>query len=152
MFFDSILKHAKVGNTRQTGAYLHYFIEGAKQLQSYPGELYHVISDYKDGDFAVGKELTTSYPISCTNDQQTIVQQATKHNTPYILKFVNAPNKVMPQVANVQTFNEAVVLPGCKVKVTNLFVSGGLNFIELTSLSNTWSDEHLLKPAKEAHN
>ena len=149
MFFDSVFKAATVNNIRVAGLYLHYFIEGAKQLQDYHGSLFHVISNYREGDFTVGKELITSCPISCTENNQTVMSQINKHKTNYVLKFVNVPAKIMPMPESIKTFNEAVVLPGCKVKVTGMSTVDGTNFIELVPAGEaTWSDEHLFRAAK----
>lgn len=108
-----------------------------------------MISDYKEGDFSVGKELTTRYPISCTSNEHTIVSQISKHNINFVLKFVNVPAKIMPK-ATIKTFDEAVILPGCKVRVTNMNTINGIIFIELAPAGETaWSDEHLFRAAKK---
>ena len=145
--FDDLFKSMSTANMRATGNYLHYFIEGGKLLQDYHGELYHVINDYKDGDFVAGKEYTTKYPISCTNDPQIIMGQVAKVAKKCVLKFVNVPAKIMPQISGpLPQFNEAVVLPGCKMKVNNVFNdSTGLTFIELYPVDLAWSDDHLFR-------
>lgn len=145
MYISILFKMMNTGNLRASGKYLLCFIEGAKQLQSYQGELYHLIDDYKDGDFTVGKELTTKYPISCTNNPQVVMNQAMKHKTNFVLKFVNAPAKIMPHINGLNTFDEAVVLPGCKVKVSKVSQDSGLNVIELYPVDTVWSDDHFFR-------
>ena len=145
-YFDSVFKAMGTNNLRATGNYLHYFIEGGKVLQNYQGDLYHVVDDYKDGDLAVGSEVTTKYPLSCTNDPQIIMSQVAKHKKKHVLKFVNVPAKIMRQIPGLAQINEAVVLPGCKVRVNNIFTdSNGLTFIELYPVDLVWSDDHLFR-------
>ena len=145
--FDDLFKSLNTANLRATGDYLHYFIEGGKLLQDYHGKLYHVIDDYQDGDFVTGKEYTTKYPISCTDDQQIIMGQVEKVAKKCVLKFMDVPAKIMPQIPGpLPHFNEAVVLPGCKMKVNNVFTDNtGLKFIELYPVDLVWSDDHLFR-------
>lgn len=108
-----------------------------------------MLTDYKDGDFEVGKELITKHFISCTNDSQIIAAEAKKNNTPYILKFMNVPAKVIASTEK-DFFNEAVVLVGLKVKVSKNSEDQGFTFIELVPVEpTTWDYNHILTKKKQ---